>query len=155
MALKEYCICKIASFLKIGPNVSSSFGFDVLIFSDCLHFCMEKCQPCSNYQDTSLIQGLKMLHSLKIVHIDIKPENIMFSPVYGKNVFIDFGCSTVIEEQAGYKSHTTFKGTLSYCSNQMKILYQSKQQGYVDLYYNDLHALQKVSRQNSENNLSF
>ncbi len=31
------------------------------------------------------------MHMLQIVHRDIKPQNIMYSPAYNKNVFIDFG----------------------------------------------------------------
>jgi serine/threonine protein kinase len=31
------------------------------------------------------------MHQLKIVHRDIKSDNIMYSPTYKKNVLIDFG----------------------------------------------------------------
>lgn len=31
------------------------------------------------------------MHRLQIIHYDIKPENIMFSPSHKKFIFIDFG----------------------------------------------------------------
>lgn len=31
------------------------------------------------------------MHYFKIVHSDIKPVNIMFSPSYNKNVLLDYG----------------------------------------------------------------
>ena len=43
--------------------------------------------------------------------MDIKPENIMFSPSQEKLVFIDFGFSELIEEEAGFKTLTSFQGT--------------------------------------------
>jgi len=33
------------------------------------------------------------MHLLNIVHLDIKPSNIMFSNEFSKIVFIDFGLS--------------------------------------------------------------
>jgi serine/threonine protein kinase len=33
------------------------------------------------------------MHSLNIVHLDIKPQNIVYSNIYKKLVFIDFGMS--------------------------------------------------------------
>ena len=37
--------------------------------------------------------SLFKIHSLKMVHLDIKPQNFGFSPFYQKPVFIDFGLS--------------------------------------------------------------
>ncbi len=39
------------------------------------------------------------MHQLKVVHSDIKPPNVMFSPSYQKNVFLDFGVAEVINEE--------------------------------------------------------
>lgn len=41
------------------------------------------------------------MHELKIIHGDIKPLNIMWSPEYSRNVFVDFGLSTFLEENIG------------------------------------------------------
>jgi serine/threonine protein kinase len=51
------------------------------------------------------------MHSLKIVHRDIKFDNIMFSPTYKRNVFIDFGGCIFLKEQLGYRTLTKFYGT--------------------------------------------
>lgn len=56
------------------------------------------------------------MHFFHIVHLDIKPANMMFSPFYKKMVFIDFGLSRFVQEEVGFKSLTGFEGSLSYCS---------------------------------------
>ena len=42
-AIKEWFLLKIASGLEIGPKIEKSFGFDILMFSECLEFAMEFC----------------------------------------------------------------------------------------------------------------
>ena len=56
------------------------------------------------------------LHALKIVHNDINPSNIMFSPKFQKTVFIDFGFSKLLNEEIGFKTLTAFKGTAEFVS---------------------------------------
>ena len=56
-----------------------------------------------------------MLHNFRIVHVDIKPENIMFSLTLEELVFIDFGFSRVLREKAGQMSRTMFIGSMKYC----------------------------------------
>lgn len=65
----------------------------------------------------SLKTKLNMLHYFRLVHMDIKPENIMFSKTYEKLVFIDFGFSRVVNEEKGYKTKTQFHGSIRYCSS--------------------------------------
>ncbi len=55
------------------------------------------------------------MHLLSILHKDIKPENIMFSPTFDKYVFIDFGISEYRNEPQGQLSYTGFGGTYAYC----------------------------------------
>jgi hypothetical protein len=40
--IKEFCLLKIAAILKIGPQLSNIFGFDIVVFNDCAEFCMER-----------------------------------------------------------------------------------------------------------------
>jgi serine/threonine protein kinase len=77
--------------------------------------------------------------------MDITPENIMFSRRLNKPVFIDYGFSAVIAEERGFKTYTEFKGTPQYSSKEMLKLFSVESKwDYVDLYYNDLHCLQKA-----------
>ena len=79
------------------------------------------------------------MHLLQIVHLDIKPSNIMFSNSLNKFLLIDFGLSKFVQQKIGFKTFTQFVGTPSYCSKQMiKCL---KEKGYVDLYLNDVESL--------------
>lgn len=54
-----------------------------------------------------------------VVHFDIKPDNIMFSPTFNKMVFIDLGLSAPVEAEIGEKILTNFRGTLDYSSPEM------------------------------------
>jgi serine/threonine protein kinase len=67
-----------------------------------------------------LKKKLKVLHYFKIVHMDIKPLNIMFSQCNKELVFIDFGLSKMTSLPQGWKVVTGFMGTLNYCSLEMK-----------------------------------
>lgn len=62
------------------------------------------------------------MHSLKVVHRDIKPDNIMYSKSFKKHVFIDFGGSILLKESIGQKSLTKFLGTTGFCSQEMMAL---------------------------------
>jgi serine/threonine protein kinase len=64
-----------------------------------------------------------MLHNLNICHNDIKPANIVFSPKLKKLVFIDFGFSEVRIEPVGYMRICMAKGSLYYCSDEMKNIF--------------------------------
>ena len=60
---------------------------------------MEYCQHVSCLTKTieiDLKQALLRLHKFKIIHFDIKPDNICFSQTFNKYVFIDFGLSKLV-----------------------------------------------------------
>jgi len=84
---------------------------------------------------------LRTLHSFKIIHLDIKPDNILFCHQTNQLVLIDFGFSKVIAEDLGFKSMTTFTGTMSYCSPEMTAI-SGHSSSFIDLYYNDIYSLQ-------------
>lgn len=89
---------------------------------------------------------MKLLHSLKICHGDIKPANILWSEEKNKLVFIDFGMSEYVSEPVGSLTYTRFFGTHSYASPEMQSLFLSGKGGMVDLFYNDVHALWRSIR---------
>lgn len=57
-----------------------------------------------------------MLH---IVHRDIKPGHILYSPTYSKHIFVDFGCTDVIKDPLGKTTYTYFQGTINFCTNEL------------------------------------
>ena len=76
-----------------------------------------------------LFQGLKKMHSLKIVHRDIKERNVAWSHHFQRWVFIDFGFATVLKEKIGEKSTTKFIGTYRYTTPELQRLYLLKNPG--------------------------
>lgn len=47
--LTEYCLLKIASALEAGPNMTDIYGFDIMVFEDCIEFGMELCEDIEQY----------------------------------------------------------------------------------------------------------
>ena len=82
---------------------------------------METCEPLQPHSINSdlLYWNLAIMHKLKIVHMDIKPDNMMLSPSFRKPVFIDFGLSTIIKEELGTKTFTDFVGSMNFASDEM------------------------------------
>ena len=145
--IKEICFYKIASSLRFGPAYHRIFGFDILLFDDSIEFAMEVCDRNRGHperMESDLMQGLKLMHSLNIVHRDIKDANISWSPTFSKWVFLDFGFATFLKQSTGQKSKTKFIGTYNWASDELKKLSLLKTWGWVDFYYNDLQATQKV-----------
>ena len=89
-----------------------------------------------------------------MTHNDIKPDNIAWSYKNEKLVLLDFGMATFTKEEVGYKSFVSFKGTLKYTGEEMKKVYMLKNQGFVDLYYNDLYctkqSVDEIERRNEK-----
>ena len=66
-----------------------------------------------------------------------------------KFVFLDFGFSQFVEESCGERSLTSYRGTFSYTSSEMKKLYFLSHNSRIDVYYNDLHCLLVTLKENS------
>ena len=127
-SLKECLLIHIAAALEVGPHKSAVFGFDLVAFRDEIVFCMEFCdgiRTISEHDVKQIKQKLKTLHRLRIVHLDIKPENLGFSPHNFSPVFIDFGFSKVLNEVLGLKTFSSFMGSINYCCKEMVDLYVS------------------------------
>jgi serine/threonine protein kinase len=100
---------------------------------------------------SSLKLSLQLMHHFRIIHFDNKPDNIMLSPRFQKPVFIDFGFSEAIAEELDGKTLVQFRGSPAYCYDEMTaILGMGNTQRYIDVYYNDLHALQTSLSQMKE-----
>lgn len=109
---------------------------------------MEKCETAGRHKSSEvLFESLDLMHSLGIIHGDIKLDNIMWSNSFHKWVFIDFGLSQVLSEKPGERTFTKYFGTFQNSSEEMKGLFYSSKKGYVDLFYNDLFGLKVVFEQ--------
>jgi serine/threonine protein kinase len=101
--LIEYAFNKICAALRIGPQVKPELNFDVVCYEDAIQFYMEKCEPINvkgffsiDTFERRMLYCLRLMHSLNLIHKDIKPHNICFSISLNDFVFIDFGVSTYI-----------------------------------------------------------
>ena len=74
----------------------------------------------SHLFEKDLLENLKTMHSIGIVHRDIKPPNIAWSNNFKKWVLLDFGFTRFLKEEIGEKTKTFFHGTYSYSSPAMK-----------------------------------
>lgn len=138
----EFCLSKLFSALRIGPQVMRKMGFDLVIYANTVEFCLEQCTFAHlEHLERDLPSSLQMMHQMRIVHGDIKPENIMWSPQFQKNVFLDFGLSRLLKETMGSKTVTTFSGTYRFCCDEMKNLFGTGKSALVDLYFNDIYGL--------------
>ena len=43
-AMKECCITRICGVFGIGPRPVKPMGFDLIIYENCIDFCVEKCE---------------------------------------------------------------------------------------------------------------
>jgi serine/threonine protein kinase len=138
----------LASLIQVGPKVLPLFGFDLLFYKGCVDFAMELCKRLGEtaVNSKNLYWNLAVIHSLHLVHCDIKPENIMLSPSHCKPVFIDFGLSFFIPENVGEKSLTSFVGSINFCSDEMGRLIFTNNLCRVDLYHNDLCCLKRFMK---------
>lgn len=120
--VQECAFNKICAALKIGAQPPAVNSFDLVCYEDAIQFSMEKCSPLvsaiTNLSDFRLrmLYCLRVMHSFGLIHKDIKPDNIAYSPSLKDFVFIDFGVSEWVREQPGCKTFTYREGTFLYMS---------------------------------------
>lgn len=96
-------------------------GYDIAIYRNCLEFEMEFCIQQKeipekvNYEQQAKT-AVKIAHFFRLIHYDIKPENICFSPKQDRLVFIDFGFSEFSSVELGEMQMMSFKGSFFYAS---------------------------------------
>ena len=66
------------------------------------------------------------MRNLHLIHGDIKPINIMYSPWQRRIVLIDFGLAKFIKENVNQKTSTGFRGTKGWVGKDMQELYHEK-----------------------------
>jgi len=81
-----------------------------------------------------IASGLAHMHSMHLVHMDIKPENILVSTDW-KFKLCDFGHSTKLSEENGRPLYPVREGDKRYISNEVL------QGDYSDLYKSDIYSL--------------
>jgi serine/threonine protein kinase len=109
---------------------------------------MEKCfnfsEKAHNYRCVDLKQGLFLMHHLKMIHFDIKPENIMYSSKFHKFVIIDFNLSDITNIKLGTKIKIGFRGTINYCSPDFVHNFLIPNEArLIDPYNNDIYCLRE------------
>ena len=65
-------------------------------------------------------EKLLTLRQLHIVHAEIKPENILFSPGWNNVVLVDFGLAMIVKELVNEETETGFFGTPHFAGDEMK-----------------------------------
>jgi len=107
----EYAFYKLCSMLGVGPQIALRTNLELICYEDCAEFLMEKCEPFT----TELIKEqqqarnlgrdirecVKTLHSEGVMHLDIKPQNILYSWKQGRFVLTDFGISKYTDTLPG------------------------------------------------------
>ena len=68
---------------------------------------------------------MKIIHSLKVVHRDIKSGNVLYSNSLQKFIFCDFGLTNVVKEDIGYKTKMKFAGTYTFVTPELQNIYGS------------------------------
>ena len=61
-----------------------------------MEFCEEPANVESGNMKKELFENLKTMYSFRMVHRDVKEQNISWSSFFGRWVFLDFGFTTFI-----------------------------------------------------------
>jgi hypothetical protein len=77
--LKELCIAKLCSALKVGPALKKPLGFDLIRFIDCMEYHTEMLDDINSemLQTSSLLiqerlkECVNIMHSINIIHGNI------------------------------------------------------------------------------------
>lgn len=140
----------------VAPDIETSIPYDILVYDDVVQFFLEKCEATCVQEEVftakvkedsakcaaDLRHCLRVLHSLHIVHKDIKPSNTLYCSRLGTYVFCDFEIACYVKQDIGGVTRTKVVGTPKFMGPEMLgLLENSSNRSRVDLYYNDAAAL--------------
>jgi len=114
----EYSACYIDEILNSQGNfivMTYLAGISVkdAIFSDTLKIPYEtRIQSDQIIKD--LILGLNAIHSLGLIHQDIKPDNLIYNPDTGRTKYIDFGLSCILNDDIEVAGQPVFSSALKF-----------------------------------------
>lgn len=90
-----------------------------------------------------VLDAVRFLHSIEVVHNDIKPSNILVNPTTCSIQIIDFGSAHMKSDGPSF----TFQGTYAYTSPQLLRFELGKSHTFQELKKNDLWAAYLVADQ--------
>ena len=139
--LKDYCIDYIVCIKDVFDIDSEKFIIMEYLenYIDIFEFKLEKEIEISSFEDynmifNGLINGLKLIHSLNVIHKDIKPENILINTITLKIKYIDFGFSET--RDSFEKKDDDEKGNLNGTPEYLDLVYfrnvMSRREGWSD-----------------------
>ncbi|KAK8884757.1 hypothetical protein M9Y10_043877 [Tritrichomonas musculus] len=124
-SINHPCICQAFGYNPTEPVQDSTEEnmTTIAIFLEYLEYSLKECLEKKILNDTfkakivvEVAHGMNYIHKLKMIHRDLKIENIMLNPVYEAKI-IDFGLARV--EEISQDSLTKGVGTFHYMSPEM------------------------------------
>lgn len=110
--------------IKVYEILETDDNSLLIVMEDCGGESIQRCF--SYFKSLGLVEKLEIayriteylehIHTLKIIHMDLNPANIVWCPEYEQIKIIDFGISTELSSEIEFINPTALEGTLAYMS---------------------------------------
>jgi hypothetical protein len=105
LAVIECGFAKVCSLLGIGPKIKLEMGFDLVCNRTSIEFYMERCEQVGYCPKGVSIETIHkrlrycvaVLHKHRLIHKDIKPNNMVYSHHFKQYVLCDLGISMPVQ----------------------------------------------------------